>query len=489
MAYVVEPEAGARLEDYAAYAHLAPGVQALRAEAAQLAPKLAGRTIWMVNSTPRGGGVAEMLPAMITLLNDLGVYVRWAVIEAPPEFFALTKRIHNLVHGTGEPTLSASDRELYDAVSRDNAEALRQLVAPADILIIHDPQPLGAGARLKQATGVTSIWRCHIGLDSHNAATDAAWSFLRTYAAAYDHAVFSAPEYIPAFLTGRTSVIHPAVDPLSDKNRDLGLHKLVGVLCDSALAVPFGPILEPPFEQPARRLQPDGSFAPATSPDDIGLLYRPTIVQVSRWDRLKGFAYLLEAFVRLKSRLRGGTGRAHDSRHRRLLEHVRLVMAGPEAVGVDDDPEAGEVLQELGSAYLALDSGLQQDIALITLPMASRHNNALMVNALQRASSIVVQNSLREGFGLTATEAMWKRLPVVGSRAVGLRHQIRDGLDGRLVSDPTDADTLADVLDELLADGQLRDELGRTAQRRVYDEFLIFLQLRRWLETLVEVTG
>jgi trehalose synthase len=486
MARTIDPEWHLSLDDYASVAHLATAVAELRAEAARLSKRLEGRTVWMVNSTAQGGGVAEMLPTQVSMLRELGVDTRWAVIETlDPRFFPLTKRIHNLIHGTGDPELTEEDREVYDRVSRENAEALGSLLDARSILVVHDPQPLGAGALVKERLGVATVWRCHIGLDEHLPETRAAWRFLKPFATGYDRAIFSAPEYIPGYLAGRASVIHPALDPLSHKNRPLSIHKLVGILCNAGLLEPQAPVLTPPFPERAARLQPDGTWGATASPCDIGLLFRPIVTQVSRWDRLKGFAPLLQAFVLLKQRLNGRT--EMSERSRRTLENVRLVFAGPDPASVQDDPEAAEVLDELRELYVAVEPRLQDEIAILSLPMGSRKHNALMVNALQRCSSIVVQNSLREGFGLTATEAMWKAIPVLGTHAVGLRQQIRDGLDGRLVADPEDPEAIASVLEEMLADEHARDDWGRNGQHRAHHDFLILSQLRRWLELLVEV--
>jgi trehalose synthase len=485
MTQLVDVARGITLDDYAAVGHLAQAVTELREEAAELSPRLAGRTVWMVNSTATGGGVAEMLPTVVTLLDELGVTTRWAVIESDrPEFFVLTKRLHNMIHGVKEPKLQPADKSLYDAVSRANADALLDLVSADDIIVIHDPQPLGAGALVTRELGAPAVWRCHIGLDEHLPPTRAAWSFLAPYAAAYDRAIFSSEAYVPDFLRDRSTIAHPTVDPLDHKNRELSLHKLVGILCSAGLSTAHWPLVTPPFPELPRRLQVNGSFAPGTVPEDIGLIGRPIVTQVSRWDRLKGFSPLLEAFRALKLRPRDG----YIDRHRRQIDAARLVLAGPSPESIQDDPEALEVLDELCALYVALEPEIQRDVALLTLPMSSRKFNALMVNALQRASSIVVQNSLREGFGLTATEAMWKSIPVVGNtRAVGLREQIRDGIDGRLISDPEDAEELADALDELLADPEARERYGRNAHRRVRDEFLIFTQLRQWLRLLADV--
>ncbi len=486
MARLVIPQHHVSLQDYEAVAQLSAAVRDLIAEANSILPLLNGRRVWMVNSTERGGGVAEMLPALLTLVRELGVDAHWLVMESSdPEFFRLTKRIHNLIHGEGDPRLAPSARELFERVSRDNAEAISRHVTPGDLLVVHDPQPVGAGAFLRDAMDIVAIWRCHIGLDQRTPETAAAWDFVQPYASAYDHAVFSAPEYIPSYLSGSATIIHPAIDPLSHKNRELPIHKLVGILANGSLIRPFGPVLTPPFPDPAQRFQQDGSWTAASEPEDVGLLFRPIVTQVSRWDRLKGFLPLLKGFATLKMDLVNGT--ELDARFRRTIDTVRLVLAGPDPASIQDDPEAREVLDDLCELYLSLPPALQEDVAIISLPMSSAKYNALMVNALQRCSDIVVQNSLREGFGLTATEAMWKNAAVMASRAAGLRQQIRPGLDGCLVADPEDENELARTLGELLGDQRRREALGRSAQRRVHHDFLIFTQLRRWLEVVAQV--
>jgi len=228
----------------------------------------------------------------------------------------------------------------------------------------------------------------------------------------------------------------------------------------------------------------DGRWTPAAQQDGFGLMYRPVVTQVSRWDRLKGFRPLLDAFVALKRRrLRGDL----DPRHRRRLQILRLVLAGPDPAAVADDPEGRQVLDELSRAYLRVPQELAPDIALLTLPMQSRKQNALMVNALQRCSTVIVQNSVQEGFGLTVTEAMWKRIPVIGTQACGLRQQIRDGIDGRLTAAAEDVEGLTEALDSLLADPAKRELFGRSAQRRVHDHFLVFTQARQWVRNLANI--
>jgi trehalose synthase len=487
MVQSVHVEQAWSLSDYSAISDLAEPVRALRVEASMLTPTLRDRTVWMINSTARGGGVAEMLPRMASLLNELGVRTRWLVIESDrPEFFRVTKHLHNLIHGEGDPTLTAEDRAHYEAVNRQNADAVASMIGPDDLLVVHDPQPLALGALLKQRLGLRTIWRCHIGLDEHLPATRAAWMFLQPYAETYDQAIFSAPEYIPDYMAGRAAIIHPALDPCSHKNRELSPHKLVGILCNSMLKIERHPVLTSGFTAPAQRLRPDGTFVPAADNDEIGLLYRPIVTQISRWDRLKGFRPILDGFVKLKQSSSHSAGDS-DERHRRRLALVRLVLAGPDPASIQDDPEGREVLDDLCEVYRSLRAEFQQDVALLTLPMQSRKENALMVNALQRCSTVVVQNSLREGFGLTATEAMWKTVPIVGTRAMGLRQQIRSGIDGVLIQQPDNPDEIARRLDDVLRDVPKRHYMATNARQRVHSEFLIFTQLCQWLRMLSAV--
>lgn len=486
MIEIVKLKPSITLDDYAAIAYLSGAVHDLRKAADTWLPHFKRRSILMLNSTAHGGGVAEMLPRMVLLLNELGITTRWAVIKVEqPEFFKLTKRLHNMIHGHGDTALNNSDRKLYEDISRSLVDELRTRLKPGDVLVVHDPQPLGVGALLKRELDIHVVWRCHIGLDADLPATRAAWDFLKPYAEVCDHAIFSAPEYVPGWLAKRASVIHPGIDPLSHKNRNLTPHKLTGILCNAGLSREHAPVLTPPFPQPVQRLQPDGSFGPATLPDEIGFLYRPIVAQVSRWDRLKGFGPLLAGFIRFKQTLQQPES-ALPARHRRRIEIARLVLAGPDPDSVHDDPEGREVLEGLRQTYCGLDAAVQKDVALLSLPMASRKENELMVNAIQRCASVVVQNSLREGFGLTVTEAMWKGTPVLGTEACGLRQQIRDGIDGRLVRNPEDPQEIADCLDEMLLNDAELDRWSRNAQKRAYTDFLVFAQMEHWLQVLAK---
>ncbi len=483
---IVPTEGPPSLDDYASYASLAPHVQELRTEALALVPKLHGRRVWMLSATRQGGGIAEMMPRLVSLLQELGVDTRWVVLRpGGAEFFRLTKRIHNLIHGTGAPVFGPQDRELYDAVSTEGAEAMSALVREDDVIIAHDPQPAGVASLVQRNTGAFALWRCHIGVDEHTRETRAAWHFLEPWLRGFDHAVFTAPEYIPEYLSSRASIIHPAIDPLGPKNESLSPHRVLNLLCASGLHQNIHPIVPPKFRRRVMRLQPDGSWGPATEPEEIGLLYRTSIVQVSRWDRLKGFSGLLQAFSLLKQLARSGKLSLTREPARRI-EVARLVLAGPAPSDVDDDPEAEDVLREMADLYQKLNPATQRDIILLSVPLASRTENAHVINALQRSASVVVQNSLREGFGLTVTEAMFKRVPVLTSNACGLRQQVRDGVDGRTLH-AGDPDALALTLMEMLNDPYCRHLWGRNAEHNVVENFLVFTQVRRWLEVLTQV--
>lgn len=480
----VELSPGPGLDDYAEDIRLTAAVRDLRTEAQLLSKKLKGRRVWMVNSTAQGGGVAEMLPRLVALLAELGVETHWLVMGTKhEEFFALTKRLHNLIHGSGSPELGPGDRELYQSVSHRVAQSLKPLLRKGDILVCHDPQPAGACAEVAEELRIPSIWRCHIGLDEELPQTRAAWSFLKETVSRFDRCVFSAPEYIPDFLSSKVSIIFPALDPFSHKNRPLPIHKLSGILSNGHLCPDGQPVVTASFEHPAERLRADGSFGPATNGDDLGLLFRPIITQISRWDHLKGWLPLLEGFAQMKRRQAKRT-ESLSPRAERTLCLVRLVLGGPEPSAVKDDPEAAGVLDELILAYRKLEPELQRDVAVLSLPMASVKQNALLVNALQRCSTVVVQNSLREGFGLTVAEAMWKKSAVLGSTACGIRQQLRNGIDGELHDDASSPESVSRAIQGLLVDPARRARYGVQGQRRVFDEFLVFAQVARWLRVL-----
>jgi trehalose synthase len=198
----------------------------------------------------------------------------------------------------------------------------------------------------------------------------------------------------------------------------------------------------------------------------------PLVVQVSRWDRLKDMAGVLRAFVE------GHVG-AETGGH--------LLLAGPDVAGVSDDPEGKEVLAECTALWESLPSDARSTASLVSLPMTDLEQNAAIVNALQRHAAVVAQKSLREGFGLTVSEAMWKETPVVGSAVGGIQDQVRDGVDGLLIDDPHDLPAFGAAVGSLLVEPVRARTMGKAAHERVRDNFLADRDLGQWMELLAHL--
>lgn len=487
MLLTCEINSGIRLEDYNLYPSLMMGLSALKTDAETLIPKFNGRKLWFINSTPKGGGVAEMLPTEVNLLRQLGADCEWVVASSQQAtYFTFTKKLHNLIHGVGDPDITSEEILGYESVNQQNAYELDQRVKPGDMIVIHDPQPMAIASFMK-TKGIVFIWRCHIGTDERSDKTSAAWNFLRKYADPFHKTVFSATEYIPSYLSGKAVIIKPSIDPLSDKNEELTVHDIVAILCNAELVPEHQPVVNPPYNIPAKKLQPDGSFGSPLTPEETGLLHRPTILQVSRWDKLKGFLPLMQGYAELiTNRKQYSESNKHNLRR---IELSRLVLAGPDPDFVADDPEGENVLKQLAEYYSSLPSFLQEHISIIKLPMESTKINGLIVNALQRTATVIVQNSLKEGFGLTVTEAMWKIKPVIGTNTVGIRQQIQDHVDGIVIDDPTNATAIARNLALVLNSESDRRTWAYHAQKKVMDQFLIFSSLRLWLQLFGSLSG
>jgi trehalose synthase len=419
---------------------------------------LGGRAVVSVNSTAVGGGVAEMLQTLLAYARGSGVDARWLVIEGDPEFFAITKRIHNGLYGApgdGGP-LGPAERARYEAVQRANAEALLEAAGPDAIVLLHDPQTAGTAPALRRS-GRIVVWRCHVGLDEPNEWSERAWAFLRPYLEDVDGYVFSRASFAPPWAAPeRTFVIHPSIDPFSAKNEPSSDRNV-------RLALGYAGLLEgagdPPVVPFTRR---DGSRGKITRRADVIQLGpapppdAPLVLQASRWDRMKDMAGVMEGFV-------GGVDPA-------LGAH--LVLAGPAVKGVADDPEAAEVYDDCIERWRGLPHEARSRVHLACTPMADPDEAAAIVNALQRHAAVVVQKSLAEGFGLTVAEAMWKARPVVASAVGGIVDQIEHGRDGLLVDDPHDLATFGEVLDGLLRDPAERERLGRNARDRATRDLL-----------------
>ena len=409
---------------------------ALENEASTALGALDGAKVWNISSTAHGGGVAEMLQLLCGYARDAGADTRWLVIDGDPEFFAITKRLHNRIHGAAGDGGDLGLREAahYKAVLDANVDAIDGRIHRGDVVVLHDPQTAGLANHLIRY-GVHVAWRCHIGSDRTNTFTEEAWSFLHPHLAHCRTFVFSHAAFVPAQLAGADVwIIEPSIDPLSNKNRPLPKARV------SDLLVRIG-LLEGPGTGRASAVM--GGASPL-SPED------PLVVQVSRWDHLKDMQGVLRSFA---EHLAGRTD-------------ARLALVGPAVAGVSDDPEGAQVLEECFDLWRSLPRRARDAIRLVTLSMDDPVLNAVTVNAVQRHASVVVQKSLQEGFGLTVTEAMWKSKPVVASAVGGIVGQIPQGA-GILLGDPSDLDAFGWALSGLLADPAEMASMGRRARRHV----------------------
>ncbi len=440
--------------------------------AAQARERLRGRAIWHVNSTLRGGGVAELLHGLLPYVRGAGIDTRWVVLREQNEFFTLTKRIHNNLHGDsgdgGE--LGPAEHRLYERCLADSARHFSTLVRPDDVVFLHDPQTAGLIGAAREA-GATVIWRCHIGSDEPNEVALRAQSFLRPYVSKADACVFSRDQYRWPALDGVPSWTQaPSIDPFSPKNQELDTETVEAILGAIGLGVAREPAAPPSFtstdgtpdrvERGAEVLQE----APLQEGDWV-------VAQISRWDRLKDPRGLLTGFERY---LAG--------------ENLHLLLAGPATAAVADDPEGAAVWDDVKSAWKDLPEGLRRRVHLASLPMDDLDENAAIVNALQRRADVVVQKSLAEGFGLTVAEAMWKQRPVIGSRVGGIQDQIVDGVSGVLI-DPTDLEGLAAAIVAIRTDPGRAARLGEQAKARVTERFLAATRLAEYAELLFSLEG
>jgi trehalose synthase len=356
-----------------------------------------------VNSTYYGGGVSQILSSLTLLMNDLGIRTGWRVVHGPPDFFSITKKIHNALQGD---QINLSDRKMriYEQVVYENA--IRNHL-DHDVVIVHDPQPLPIINHYRK--DCPWIWRCHVDLSRPN---QELWNYLLQFIEKYDAVIFSTKDYKQNLKTPQLFFM-PAIDPFTITNREL-----TGKEIDERL---------------------DHYMIPT----DL-----PLVVQISRFDRWKDPEGVIKAFKLARRQV-----------------DCTLVLLGNMAT---DDPEGAEVYQSL------MNSREERIIVL------SRQDGAL-VNALQRRAACVLQKSIREGFGLTVAEAMWKGAAVIGGNTGGIRYQIEDGANGFLVSSIEQA---AERIVQLIGDEKLRAKLGKKARETIRQKFLMTRYLEQYLDLL-----
>lgn len=370
-----------------------------------IASRLKGKKIQNINSTAVGGGVAEILNRMVPFLKELEIDASWDVIKGGEEFYKITKKIHNSLHGKGD-AITPAEQEHFLEINERNKSVLNP---DADIYLIHDPQP-GALIKYKKEFGKRWVWRCHIDI---SVAVPEMWQFVRSFVEQYDASVFSAPSFsFP--LTIRQFLISPSIDPLSEKNRELTEEEIQNVLDKLQIARD-----------------------------------KPILTQVSRFDYLKDPVGVIEVYKRVKK---------HTD--------CQLILAGGTA---DDDPESAEVLAQV-QEHAADDP----DIHILLLPPSSN----LEINALQRASDVILQKSIREGFGLTVAEALWKAKPVVASAVGGIPLQITHKYDGLLCHSVEGA---AYFVKQLLHSPDYAKRLGENGKEHIRQNFLLTRHLMEYL--------
>ncbi len=363
-----------------------------------------------INSTATGGGVAEILQSLVPLMNGLGVSTDRVVINPSIEFFQVTKRIHNLLQGE-EGSLTSEDMEVYLQTLRDISSEIRSQSLEADVWFLHDPQLLPLAHLLPKRPGEIRLWVCHLDLTAPN---NSVLDSLLPLTQAYDGLIFSLPSYVPSGLSDQipTHVVPPAIDPLSTKNVPMEKEEAMHIVADMGI---------------------DPS--------------RPLVTQVSRLDRWKDPWGVIDAYRLAREAIPG----------------LQLALLGLSQAA--DDPEALDVLAS-ATAHAAGDP----DIHLYFYPVNLPDSIDRIVNAFQVASQVVIQKSLREGFGLTVTEAMWKGKVVVGGNVGGIRTQIEDGVNGYLVNSLQEC---AQRIMRLIHEPELREQMGWAAQESVRQRYLL----------------
>jgi trehalose synthase len=340
-------------------------------------------------------------------------------------------------------------------VTAENAEHLVSAIRPDDVVLLHDPQTAGLVARIKE-TGATVVWRSHIGAERPNDFVEQAWRFLAPHLDAADACIFSRHAYVPTWAKDmRSEVIQPSIDAFAAKNQDMDHDAERAILSHVGLVVD-GP------GNGATFTRQDGSpgrvdhFCEVLSTGPPPRFDAPTVVQVSRWDRLKDPSGVMMGFAE----------------HVADRTDAELILAGPTVHSVADDPEGAEVLDEVEAAWRDLPHARRSRVHLACIPMVDIEENAAIVNALQRHATVVVQKSLEEGFGLTVAEAMWKSRPVVASAVGGIQDQITDGETGLLLDDPRNLKAFGDAVVRLLGDHELAGRIGSRAHEHVRHHFL-----------------
>jgi len=369
--------------------------------------RLKGLKILELNATAQGGGVAEMLYSSIPFLNLLGIEAEWKIINGRKSYYECTKKLHNLLQGM-KGSFTPEMKQIYISQLEECADNNIIDYSP-DVVIVHDPQPLMLCHCLKKS-GETWLWRCHIDIEPAIRANDGLLNLINNWIGGYDAAIFSAARYVFPPWPVPKFIIPPFIDPLSEKNRELTQEEI----------------------------------------DRVLLKYKidrevPIIAQIGRFDPWKGLDRTIATYRRV-----------------RRERECQLILAGGFAA---DDPEGERVLDDIYSKTRE-----DEGIHVLNLSLDNRLENHVEVNALQRAASVIIQPSIREGFGLVITEALWKAKPVIAGNIGGIPFQIKEGDTGYFYQNPQrTAQKVIYLLDNLKA----AEIMGKRGKKYVQEHFII----------------
>ncbi|MDP2708924.1 MAG: glycosyltransferase [bacterium] len=390
-------------------------------EILKLAKPLKGLKVFHVNSTPRGGGVAEILNSLVPLMKGVGLNAAWHTIPPRNSFFEITKKMHNALQGK-DYNFSFAARKNYLAHLAKTAELMKDM--KPDVWVIHDPQPAGVIMFLPDFN--PAIARIHIDLSAPNREV---WQFVSGFLEQYDRVIFSSKDFAPQerIFRGKTVIFPPAIDALSVKNKIMPRPKAKEILKS------FG-----------------------VNPD------RPLIAQVSRFDPWKDPLGVIEAYKIAKKK----------------IPSLQLALVG--IFLAQDDPEAKKIFSQCEKA-------VKNDPDLFLFAQKELLGSLEVdefVNIVQTAADVILQKSIKEGFGITVAEGMWKSKPVIGGRAGGIKLQIENGENGYLVSSPGQA---ASKIIYLLKNPDKGAALGDQGRKTVSRNFLMPRLLSDYLKLLKQV--
>jgi trehalose synthase len=374
----------------------------------KVARRLKGLKIVELNATAQGGGVAEMLYSSIPFMNVLGIEAEWKIIRGNKDYFECTKSLHNQLQGM-KGSFTAEMEQVYFS-NLEQCVGANLIDNSPDVVIVHDPQPLGLIRYLKKP-GETWLWRCHVDIEEATLrANPGIWDFITDSTVRYDAVIFSAAHYVVSCWLPLNFIIPPFIDPLSEKNREMSQEEISNVLAKYNI--------DPKV---------------------------PIIAQIGRFDPWKGIDRTIATYRQVRKEKR-----------------CQLILAGGLAA---DDPQGERILDSIYD-----ETKDDEAIHVLNLSLANRLENYREVNALQRAASVIMQPSTKEGFGLVITEALWKGKPVIATDVGAIPLQIREGDTGYFYQTPERA---AQKVNRLLENPQAAEIVGKRGRQHVEEHLLL----------------